>query len=417
MYKSLIVFLTALLFIPVKSFGQDTLFVDLSTADSMFFSNNYYLLASAMHVEVQRAQILQAKLYPNPVFTADLNTYDPDNHQAFHVGNSGQKSFQVDQLILLGGKRKKEIEMAGTHTAIAELEFQQLIRELKNRLHGDLYTLGQQHFLLGKYTKQLNFIDTLLHTYELQTQKGNIPLKELVRLRGAYIQLNNDRAELYQQFLQTQTDLQILLQTDHVLLPSTAETELSRYMIAKSLAELQDLARENLPELKLASENKVLAEQYYSYQKRQVIPDINLFTSYDQRGGAFNNQWNTGISVPLPLWNRNQGNIRTARYRIQEADYELKARETEIISRINNSYALYIQTIAEYRKAMELYNEDFEKTVTGMESNFKKRNISLIEFIDFFESYNDVIAELVRIRTQVVISAEQLNLLTGKDLY
>lgn len=52
-----------------------------------------------------------------------------------------------------------------------------------------------------------------------------------------------------------------------------------------------------------------------------------------------------------------------------------------------------------------------------MSLNFQKRNVSIIEFIDFFESYNDVLAELMRIKTQLVISAEQINLLTGKDIY
>ncbi len=64
---------------------------------------------------------------------------------------------------------------------------------------------------------------------------------------------------------------------------------------------------------------------------------------------------------------------------------------------------------------MQLYNADFEITVQGMSENFRKRNVSLIEFVDFFEAYNDVLAELVRIKVQLVESAEQINLLTGKD--
>ncbi|MNY00683.1 hypothetical protein D3C86_1331890 [compost metagenome] len=93
------------------------------------------------------------------------------------------------------------------------------------------------------------------------------------------------------------------------------------------------------------------------------------------------------------------------------------AKKNEIVSRINNSYSYYIQTVSEYQKSLELYNDDFEKTVEGITLNFKKRNVSITEFVDFFESYNDVLAELMRIKTQLVISAEQINLLTGKDIY
>lgn len=397
--------------------AQDTLHLSIRRADSIFLAKNYYLLAASMGVEAQRAQIIQAKIYPNPVFTADLNAYDPVSNQAFHVGKTGQKVFQLEQLIILGGKRHAEIELAKTNTGIADLEFQQLVRELKFRLHSDLYTIGQQDFLLRKYTNQLNLLDTLMKSYELQADKGNIALKEVVRLRGAYIQLNNDRTQLFQEYLQTQTDLQILLQTNAVVLPDSTDGNLGAYLITSTLADIQSTAMENLPELLVIRENKVLAGQYLDYQKRVAVPDINLFASYDQRGGAFNNQVNAGISIPLPLWNRNQGNIKASRYRLQEAEYNLQAKENEITSRINNYYAYYIQTVAEYKKSNELYNDDFEKTVNGMTSNFQKRNVSIIEFIDFFESYNDVLAELVRIKTQLVISAERINLLTGKDIY
>lgn len=413
-------FAASLLLVILTSAGlhaQDTLRLSIRRADSIFLAKNYYLLAASMDIEAQKAQIIQAKIYPNPIFTADVNAYDPVNNQAFHVGRTGQKVFQLEQLIILGGKRRAEIDLAKTNAGIAELEFKQLVRELKFRLHSDLYMIGQQDFLLKKYTRQLNLLDTLLKSYETQATKGNIALKDVVRLRGAYIQLNNNRAELFQAYIQTQTDLQILLQTNSVILPESIDSGLEHYLIPSSVADIRSSALENLPELLVIRENKLLAEQYLTYQKRMAVPDINVFTSYDQRGGAFDGQINAGISVPLPFWNRNQGNIKTSQYRVQEAEYSLLAKENEIISRINNNYAYYIQTVSEYRKSNELYNDDFEKTADGMTLNFQKRNVSITEFVDFFESYNDVLAELMRIKTQLVISAEQINLLTGKDIY
>ena len=119
--------------------AADTLKINIKQADSLFLKNNFQLLASAMNIDVQKAQIIQAKLYPNPVFTADVNAYDPENKQAFHVNNSGQKGFQLEQLILLGGKRKAQIELAKTNVKISELEFQQLVSQLKFQLHGSMY--------------------------------------------------------------------------------------------------------------------------------------------------------------------------------------------------------------------------------------------------------------------------------------
>ncbi|MEO6902010.1 MAG: TolC family protein [Bacteroidia bacterium] len=397
--------------------AEDVLKINLQQADSIFISNNFYLLASSMNIEASKVQIIQAQLYPNPIFTADINAYDPDNNKFFHVGSTGQKVFQLEQLIVLGGKRKSEIEMAKTNVLIAELEFKQLTRQLKFRLHSDLFSIGQQQLLLARYSSQLELLSSLLSAYQIQVDKGNIPLKDVVRLKGAYLKLNNDRAEIFKQYYEIQTNLQILLQTTSLIEFQFSEEAVEKYIKLTPLSELKAEAILNRPELLIKKQNKVFAEQYIQYQKRLAIPDINLFTSYDQTSGAFHNQVNTGISIPVPFWNRNQGNIKSSLFHLKEADYNLQAMENEILISLQNNYAFYSQTVSEYKKVTSLYNEDFEVTVNGMTSNFQKQNVSIIEFIDFFEAYNDVLTELARIKTQLVISGEQLNLLTGKDIY
>ncbi len=397
--------------------ATDTLRVSIRQADSLFISHNFYLLASSMNIEAQKAQIIQARLFPNPVFTADVNAYDPQNNKIFHVGSTGQKGFQLDQLILLGGKRKSQIEMAKTNVTIAELEFQNLTRQLKFKLHGQLATIGQQQVLLQKYNAQLALLDTIMSAYEIQVNKGNIPLKDLVRLKGVYLNLNNDRAELLHGYLEAQSNVQVLLETQSIVAFRFTDRDIEGYIKDVPLEELQAEAIANHPELRLYRQNTLLAKQFIQYQKHLAIPDINLFTSYDQRGGAFANQLNAGISIPLPLWNRNQGNIKSSEFHLKESEYLQEALEHETLSVLQNNYALYTQTVSEYRKAMNLYNSDFETTVRGMSDNFQKRNVSLIEFVDFFESYNEVLSELARIKTQLVNTAELLNLSIGKDIY
>lgn len=409
--------LVTVLFSFLGARASDTLRINVIQADSLFLAKNFYLLASSMNIEAQKAKVIQAKLYPNPTFAADLNVYDPTSERFFHVGQSGQKVFQVEQLILLGGKRKLEIEMAKSDARIAELEFRQLVRQLKFKLHSDLFAAGQQQLLLTRYNSQLSLLDTLLNAYQLQAIKGNMPLKDVVRLKGAYLKLNNDRAELYKQYYETQANLQTLLQTQAIIDFNFSEKEIEHYIKYFPLQEIQLEALTNRPELLIINEDKILSEQYLKYQRRLVIPDVSAFTSYDQRGGAFNNQINAGIAIQLPFWNRNQGNVKYAQYKNKEVGYHELALKNEIMSVLQNSYGAYTQTVSEYKKANALYNQDFEITVKGMTDNFQKRNVSIIEFIDFFEAYNEVLTELTRIKTQLVISGEHLNLLIGKDIY
>jgi len=413
--KYKLVTLFTLLYCSVSA--QDTLKVNLKQADSLFLSRNYYLLAAGMNIEAQRAAEIQAALYPNPVASANLNMYDPENRKILHTGNTGQKLFQIEQLIMLGGKRKAEIELAKTVTSIAEYEFQDMVRELKYRLHSGLFAVGQHLNLLNMYNSQLQLLDSLLSNTKTQVDKGNIPMKDLVRLKGAYLTLNNDRAELLKSYYEIQTELNTILQYDGPVVHTFNEEDIQKYISNRSFPELYELALDNRPDLHIELKNREWAEQNLIYQKKLAIPDMNVFVSYDQRSGAFNNEINAGVSIPLPLWNKNQGNVKAARYRIEEASLKLDGMKNRLSSEIRNSHHLYNQTVAEYQRAIRLYDHDFEVTFKGMTENFKKRNVSIVEFIDFFESYNEVLNELVRIKIQLVSSGEELNRLIGKDVY
>ena len=128
-----------------SSFAQgDTLSLTISQADKMFVAANFQLMASSMNIEAQKAQEIQAKLYPNPILTADFNAIDPENSKIFHVGSGGQQSLQLEQLIILGGKRKAQIDLAKTNTQMSELAFQDLLRQLKFQLHTGLFLLSQK---------------------------------------------------------------------------------------------------------------------------------------------------------------------------------------------------------------------------------------------------------------------------------
>lgn len=401
----------------VASAKADTLRITLRQADSIFLKNNYSLLAASMGVQAQEAQVIQARVYPNPIVTAEINVYDPDNNKYFHTGQNGQKYFQIEQLILLGGKRKAEIDLAKTNAAIASLEFQDLVRQLKYELHSSLYSLTQQSFLIKKYNTQLSILDGILTTYNTQVNKGNLPLKDFVRLKGVYLNLNNDRGELIKFYLDEMAKVQTILSTNDIVIPVITDDELEGVIKTYTTDELQITALDNRADYLIATQNTAAAEQYYTLQRKLAVPDVNVFANYDQQSGAFNNQISAGVSVPLPLWNRNRGNIKTAQFQIKQRGYDKESLRNEILVKVQNQFTLYNHTVGEYTKARELYNIDFEETLQGMNKNFLKNNVSVLEFVDFFESYNNSMAEIARIKIQLAVSAEQLNLTIGKDLF
>ena len=168
------------------SLASDTLRITIDQADSIFLHENMQLLIEGLKMDEKKAEIIQAKLYPNPVFTMAVNAYDPENKRAFHIQKTGQTFFQLEQLILLGGKRKSWIEMANKEAEISELAFQDLLKNLKYQVRTSFYSLDRLKHLIDKYDDQIKMLKTIIDAYENQSSKGNISLKDVVRLKGAH---------------------------------------------------------------------------------------------------------------------------------------------------------------------------------------------------------------------------------------
>jgi len=407
-----------LLWVHVGLFAaSDTLFVNIQQADDIFLKSNYQLLASGLNISNQKAQLLQASLYPNPLLTAEINAIDPENNQIFHIGGSGEQNFQFEQLILMGGKRKSQIDLAKKNVEMAELSFQDLVRQLKYELHTGLYQLNQQQLLIGKYNRQLKMLDEILSAYEEQSKRGNIPLKDVVRLKGVYLNLTNERAQVTGDYYATLSQVQILLQTNKIVMPNIEDAQFTKLVMPFNLDYLLEEALQNRTDIQMGKKDMDIASQYLDLQKRLSKADMTLYANYDQRGGAFLRQFNVGVRVPLMWFNRNQGNIKSAETQVQSKNFLFDAIKVQVQSEVKGNYLQYQQTVSEYQKNKKLYNEDFEITLKGITENFKKGNVSLIEFVDFFESYNNALSEMARSQMQLATSAEQIKLSTGKDLF
>lgn len=414
----LILFVVLFFKITTPSFSQvSSSSMTLEEAEKAFLKNNLLLLAQQYNINAKQALIIQAKAYPNPYFTADFNVIDPQNNKTFHIDSSGQKSFQIQQLIILGGKRKAEIDIAKQNKLIAESEFAELLRNLKVQLHNVFYSINEHKIVVENYVKQLNILDTIIDAYKVQVDKGNLPLKDIIRLKSVYIKINNNKSELATNYTEEQKTIKLLLQTNQEIIPIVNESIFQSFNDLKALNELQTLAFSNRPDLKIADESALVAALNLKLQKRQLVPDISINASYDQRGGAFRNQINAGFSMPIPILNTNRGNIKAARYDKQTMDLYLQEKKLEVELEVQQAWQNMQRSITEFNKVKNMYNEEFGLVNKGVNDNFLKHNISILEFVDFVEAYNESLAEFERIKSQLAVSAAEINYVTASKVY
>lgn len=393
--------------------------VTLQDCESQFLKNNLFLLASQYNIDASKAMTIQARIWDNPMLTAELNAYNPERNQYFDIGKDGQKAFGIEQLIYLGGKKRNEVKLAQTNEQLAELQFNDLLRTLKLQLRKSFYTVYYNTKSIETTDQQLSHIEDLINSYSIQAQKGNIPLKDVVRLQSLYLNFKNERMEVVNNNIEEQGNLRLLLNTTENVVPEVSKDEFNKYLktIDFNLKAFQDEAISNRPDY-LAKQKEIDANELnVKWQKSLAVPDLTLGANYDQRSGAFNKEANLTLGIPLPLWNQNKGNIKYAKTILEQSKVEKQNFELQLQTEITTAWNKWDESRKNYSVIKPTVNADFEAVYNGMLTNFQKRNVSLLEFTDFMESYNQATIQVNELKKKLALSGEELNSTINKDLF
>lgn len=390
----------------------DTLHVSLEQAEQMFLQKNLLLLSQRYQVDAAKANEIQQKLYSNPTISAELATYG-DNRKWFDIGRNGQKTFGIDQVISLATKRNKRVLLAKEQTVQANFVFYELLRSLKYELRQNFYTVAYADELVAQYDEQIRQLQQIISAYDVQASKRNVPLKDAVRLKAEYIQLSADRNAIVMDAITARQTLQLLMDTTAVISPNKVTLETKPL---PDLITLTNIARQNRSDLQIQQSQLKQEQLNYNYQRALATPDLTLGAGYDQNGSYVSNLYSVRAAIDLPLFNRNQGNIKAAKAQIKSAELAFDYKQNEIDKEVAGSVARLNEAEKEYKTSEQNFNKDFPEVNRRVIENFNKGNISLLEFVDFFENYNVAIRQLNQLHKQRRLAWEDLEYTLGVRL-
>jgi cobalt-zinc-cadmium efflux system outer membrane protein len=397
--------------------AQDTLRLSIHQADSLFLKNNLELLAEKYQIEIAKSLEIQDKLWNNPSLSVELSAYNP-SRGFLDIGKNGQKAVSLQQMITRAGKRNKQVALDVESTRKSEFQFYNLIRTLKFDLRQLFF---ETHFLeqtIARLDKQIATLRTTITAFDKEYSRNNISLKEVVRLKALLFQLTNDRADILFELSENQRDLRTYLNTELPIKAEVSAQDIARYQIRNyDLSTLKDKAIQSRADLKVARSSSKQAELNYTLQKALAKPNLQLGAVYDQASNYNNNYFGVSATMDLPVFNRNQGNIRAAKSNISYFKTAEQAKENSINNEVDA--ALQKVNIAEtaYQSVENRFTEQFELLNKGIYDNFQKQNITLLEFIDFIETYNESTREFNRLQADRIKVYEELNFVVGEELF
>jgi cobalt-zinc-cadmium efflux system outer membrane protein len=403
----------------------DTIQLKLSDAEKIFLDSNYQLLAQRYNIDAQKALIIQARLWPNPNFSFSrgpiVPIYDPSSQYPhsnffFHSENSASLS----QLILLAGKRNKQIKLAQASATLSEYQFFDLARTLKYTLRTDFFDIYYLQQSAKVYDAEIRALQQIVNAFAQQEGKGYIAEKEVVRIRAQLYSFQSEYNDLINQIDDTESELRLVLQAKPSVhidpVPDSAGIETldpNRF----PLTALIDSAYQNRTDLKIARINTSINRLSYDYQKALAVPDLTLGISYDEQGSYANNFTSVGASIDLPFLNRNQGNIKSAKALIQNTEALEKSTVATVDENVSRSLQKAFAQDKLFRSIDPKFSGDFERLVREVLINYQRRNIGLLDFLDFYDSYKQNVLQINSIKYNRVQAFEDLNYYTGTSFF
>lgn len=340
-------------------------------------AKNPTLVAAERTLEAVRAQEIQAAVRQNPNFTLyGTNVTLP----AEGASNPYAYSLQISRLFELGGKRGDRIAAAKATTAqtAAQLEDQQRQTILQVKM-------AFTQMLEAKASLQLTtaLLDEFQHEVDIAEERykrgdlAKIDFERLdLQLASFESDESNDVVNLRQASDQLQTLMGVETPSPHFdivgdIVPPTLTTT-REALIQDALDKRPDYAAARHA-IDAAAANQKLA---YAYG----LTDPTLEGEYD-RSGTYNSA-GFSVSIPLRLFDRNQGNKKSAVFQTQAAQFAATAAHNQVISDVDQAWIAYTQAHRLSDRYTGHYLDETRDVLNIAQFAFEHGGIALIDYID-----------------------------------
>jgi cobalt-zinc-cadmium efflux system outer membrane protein len=362
--------------------------ISLDDAIRMSLQHNHALQALRSTIQQSIAEEITANLRPNPVLGADaqfIPIFQPDMLNADYIDQQAQFDAGISYLFERGKKRQHRLQAARDATAVVKSQVSDSERQL-------VFNVGQQFVgvLLAESTLEFarQDLDSFQKTVDISNERyrvGDMSEGDLLKIKLQLLQFQNDVFAAKLAKLQALSALRQLVGFESVPDDYDAEGKLDYEPVHGDLKALKNLAAMNRPDLRAAQQGVVAAESQLALQRANGKMDITGTFDYSHTSGS--SAASFFYSMPLPIFNRNQGEIQRAQFAITQAREQASETTQQVSTDVVQAYAnlqTNDQIIQLYRGG---YVDQAQKSRDISEYAYRKGAASLLDFLDAERTY------------------------------
>ena len=387
--------------------------ITLEQAISMALANSPAIKAARTQIQQSQAQEITANLRPNPtlawdsqfipVFSGDFSTDTLNNLQQFDIG--------LGYLFERGHKRQNRLQAARDATAVTAAQVADTERTL-------VFNVAQQfiNVLLANSTLQfalenLNSFQDTVRISEQRYKAGDISEGDYLKIKLQLLQFQTDVSSARVAKVQALGSLRQLV--GYASLPHDFDVvgDLEYQPLTTALPDLQVKALATRPDLLAAQKGVKAANSQISVAKANSKVDFNASASYSHVSGA--SSTSLFFSVPLPIFDRNQGEIARTKFALTGAELTARAAEDTVMTDVTNAY----ESASSNQDVVKLYVSGYLKQAQDSRDisqyAYKAGAATLLDFLDAERSYRSTQLAYRQALAAYMLSLEQLRQAIG----
>jgi outer membrane protein, heavy metal efflux system len=375
----------------------------MEEAVQIAFRMNRDIIAARLDLQEAEYDQVAAKVYPNPVFfyqVGDLvlgrgNTQDKT--PPLHPGILSQTvhSIGISELIDIWAKRQQRMQTAEQGMRYKRLLLEDVLREVAYAVRTAYADVIRQRSELDFAIDVRDRYDETVRLSHARFAAGEISESEFRKIELEGLKYQNAVIDN-----QTQRDLAVqslaavmgFASLDEI--PDIFDVEEVSPM-HRSMDELTAEALKSRPDMRALAEGKRYASAALSSARREAYPDLTLGVTYTHSefrvSGDNPNSLALGISMPLPVFDRNQANIGRAEVGIRRFDND----QQRLTLQIRHEVAMAVRSFKRAETILALFKQGgmLERAETSLrvaEKSYKAGAVSLLEFLEAQRTYLEI---------------------------
>lgn len=376
--------------------------------------NNPALQAQRTLISQGREQEVTANLRPNPTLSWDaqfLPLFTPDLWSSDYINSVAQFDVGIGYLFERGKKRQHRLQAAKDMTSVTESQTLDLERTT-------VANTAQQFVAALLAKSNLDFAEHLLDSYQHtvgisqeQQKAGAISKADLLKIQLQMLQFQSDVTTAKIALVQALNSLRELMGFDSVPRNFDVSGSLAYQPLNLSLEDLQARALRTRPDLQAAQHGITAAQSQIGLAKANAKQDLTATFDYTHVNAS-----NVGaffFNIPLPVFNRNQGEVARTYFALTQSQFLEKAAEQTVLTDVKNAYETMLNT----RDVVQLYDNGYiqqaQQSLDIAQYAYQRGAASLLDFLDAERSYRETELSYRQALAAYMSAVEQLRQAVG----